>query len=263
MKEKSQFVVLAAALVCGLLLLPVLCDAQASARVHSKVGFELVVPDLAHARDYRIDHYVVQSQSHRTTITPVAHSGERLGKIVVTDRPEELGLHIEDTSRAVRDWSFRKLSDDRFLVRLLTRSATGQVETSVFHYDTAAAEVLAVEQDGRITTVPQPMTCSDPEPGSAGVPKPDEAMTAVGAALTDPNLREYLPTRLRGFTAGLDGAVVMPQSSCATAVTSCGVCLVCAASGCGGAVACAGCAAACVICFDSSPDCYRDFQSER
>lgn len=263
MREKNQFIVLASAVVCGLLLLPAPCDAQASSvGSPSRAGFERVVPDLAQARDHGIDHYMVQSRAHRTTITPVARSGERLGRIVVTDRPDEFGLRVEDVSRAVRDWSFRKLSDDRFLVRLQSRSATGQVESSVFHYDAAAAEMLAVDPDGRITMVPEPLACSDPDPRSTRAPKPAEALTAVGAALTDPNLRGYLPEELRGFTAGRDGAVFL-ASSCATCVTSCAVCLACAAAGCGGAVACAGCAAACVMCFNSCANCYRDYHDEK
>lgn len=262
MREQSKFIVLASAVVCGLLLLPTPCDARAVAGSPSKAGFERVVPDRANARDYGIDHYMVQSQSDRTTITPVARSGERLGEIVVTDRTDEFGLRIEDTSRAVRDWSFKKLSDERFLVRLLTRSATGEVETSVFHYDSAAAEMLAIEQDGRIVTVPEPMACGNKDPRSARVPDQGEIPSAVGAALLDPNLRGYLPEELRGFTAGRDGAVFL-ASNCATCVSSCGVCLACAAAGCGGAVACAGCAAACVMCFNSCPGCYRDYHDQK
>lgn len=265
MREKSRLIVLASAIVCGLLLLHEPYDAEASAGSRNEASFERVVPDLAHARDYGIDYYMVQAHSHRTTITPIGLDGGALGKIVVTDGPEEFGLRIEDASRAARDWSFRKLSEDRFLVRLQSHSATGEIENSVFHYDVAAAEVLAVDPDGRIITVPQPMACSDPDPSSAGVSKPDEALTAVGAALTDPNLREYLPTQLRGFTAGLDGGVVTPQSSCATCIASCGACLACAVAGCGGAVACAGCAGVCLTCCctDNCKDCYRDFQEER
>lgn len=262
MREKSQFIVLASAVVCGLLLLPAPSEAQAAVGSLSKAGYKRVVPDLAHVRDHGIDHYMVQSQSHRTTITPVGPGGKRLGRIVVTDRPEEFGLRVEDASRAVRDWSFRKLSDDRFLVRLQSRSAAGQAETSVFHYDAAAAEMLAVDPDGRITMFPEPLACSDPDPRSARAPRPAEELTAVGAALTDPNLRGYLPEELRGFTAGRDGAVFL-ASSCATCVTSCGVCLACAAAGCGGAVACAGCAAACVMCMNSCANCYRDYHDEK
>ena len=262
MKEKSQFIAIASAVVCGLLLVPAPCDARGSVGNPNKAGVERVVPDIAHARDYGIDRYMVQSQSHRTTITPVGPGGKRLGKIVVTDRPGEFGLRIEDESKAVRDWSFRELSDDRFLVRLQSRTATGEVESSVFHYDAAAAEMLAVDPEGRITTVSQPLDCAT-DAGATTGPKPEQELPAVGAALLDPNLRDYLPAELLGFTAGRDGAAFMLQSSCATCVTSCGVCLACAASGCGGAVACAGCAAACVMCFNSCPDCMRDFQDEK
>lgn len=262
MREKSQFIVLASAIVCGLLLMPAPCDARASVGSPNKAGVERVVPDIAHARDYGIDHYMVQSQSHRTTITPVGPGGKRLGKIVVTDRPGEFGLRVEDESRAVRDWNFRQLSDDRFLVRLQSRSAAGKDESSVFHFDAATAEMLAVDPDGRITTVPQPLDCESAPGGTDGLMQEQE-LPAVGAALLDPNLRDYMPAELLGFTAARDGAAFMVQSSCASCVTGCGVCLVCAASGCGGAVACAGCAAACVMCFNSCPGCIRDFQQER
>ena len=258
MRERNQSVVVAAAVVCGLLMLPVPCDAKASAGNPKKASVERVVPGIAHARDYGIDHYMVQSQSHQTTITPMGPRGKRLGRIVVTDRPGEFGLRVEDESRAVRDWTFRQLSADRFLVRLQSRSAAGKVESSVFHYDTASAEMLAVDPEGRITTVPQPLDCDATPDGTAGA---GQELPPVGAALLDPNLRGYLPAELIGFSAGLGGEVFL-ASSCATCVTSCGVCLACAAAGCGGAVACAGCAAACVMCFNSCSGCMREYQDQ-
>lgn len=264
MREKSQFIVLATAVVGGLLLMPAPCDARASVGSQDNRGIERVVPDIAHARDYGIEHYMVQSQPNRTTITPVGPGGKRLGKIVVTKRPDEFGLRIEDTDTGMRDWSFRTLSDERFLVRLQSRSATGRAETSVFHYDAAAAEMLAVDPDGGITMVPEPLACSDADPHSVRAPGQSEGLTAVGAALTDPNLRGYLPEELRGFTAGDDGAVFL-ASSCTSCIASCGACVACAMAGCGGAVACAGCAGACLMCCcsDACKDCYRDFRDER